>query len=90
MIRKRITISGETQGVYFRAFIKDRATELGLNGFVRNTEDKKVEVIVEGNELKVDKLIELCKQGPQNSVVEDLKTETLQYTGEFKTFRVKY
>ncbi len=90
MKRVKILISGEVQGIYFRAFIKDRANELGLTGYVKNTPDKKIEVIVEGHELKINKLIEQCKEGPIGAKFINVSTTTQPYTGEFKQFRVKY
>ncbi|MBS3152822.1 acylphosphatase [Candidatus Woesearchaeota archaeon] len=85
-----ITISGDVQGIFFRAFVKDRANELGLTGYVRNTEDKKVEAVVEGHELKINKLIESCKEGPMGAKVNNVMTKTIPCTGEFKNFRIKY
>ncbi len=90
MKRAKIVISGDVLGVYFRAFIKDRATELGLTGYTKNTEDKKVEVVVEGHELKINKLIEQCKQGPVGAKVVKVTVTSQPYKGEFKEFRVKY
>ena len=90
MKRVKIIISGNVHGIFFRAFIKDRANELGLTGYVRNTEDKKIEAIVEGHELKINKLIEHCKEGPIGSKIEKVTTTTLPYIGEFKEFKVKY
>ena len=90
MKRVKISISGEVQGIYFRAFIKDRANELGLTGYAKNTPDKKIEVIVEGHELKINKLIEQCREGPSGAKAINISTTTQQHTGEFKQFRVKY
>lgn len=90
MKRIHLFISGKVQGVYLRAFVKDKAQDLGLTGFVRNTEDKNVEVVVEGHELKLKKLVEDCKKGPSSAVVEQVKISIEPYTGEFKNFRVKY
>ncbi|MBI2148065.1 acylphosphatase [Candidatus Woesearchaeota archaeon] len=90
MKRVKIAVSGDVQGVFYRAFVKDRAIELGLTGYVRNTEDKKVEAIVEGHELKINKLIEHCKQGPIGAKIEKVTTTTLPHTGEFKQFKIKY
>ncbi len=89
MKRVKILISGEVQGVYFRAFIKDRAEELGLNGYTKNVPIKKVEIIVEGHEAKIQKLVDLCRQGPRGALVNEVKTESLPFTGEFKSFRIK-
>ena len=90
MKRVKITISGEVQGVFYRAFIKERAQEAGLTGYAKNIPGGKVEVIVEGHELKINKLIEYCRQGPVGAKVEKLETKTEPYKGEFKEFRIKY
>jgi len=90
MKRVHIVIFGDVNGVYFRSFIKDRAIELGLKGFTRNVPIRKVEVIVEGHEAKIEKLVELCKQGPRGAVIDDVKTEIHPFKGDFKTFRIVY
>ncbi len=90
MKRVQILVSGNVQGIFFRAFVKDRANALGLTGYVKNTVDKKVETIVEGHELKINKLIEACQEGPVGAKIDKVETKTLPYTGEFKEFRVKY
>lgn len=90
MKRVKILVSGNLQGIFYRAFVKERANELGLTGYVKNTEDKKVEAIVEGHELKINKLIDYCQEGPVGAKIEKVATTTLPYTGEFKEFRVKY
>ena len=51
----RIYISGTVQGVFFRGFIKENAEKLNLRGFVRNLEDGRVEVFIEGNLMDVKK-----------------------------------
>lgn len=90
MKRVQFIVQGDVQGVYYRSFVKDRAGELGLNGFTRNLPNKTVEVLVEGHEAKIQKLLELCKQGPRNSHIENITTKVLPFTGEFKMFRIKY
>jgi len=59
-----LRIEGKVQGVWYRAWTRDTATELGLNGWVRNRMDGSVEAIVSGDETTVDQLIEKCHQGP--------------------------
>ncbi|HLC86106.1 MAG TPA: acylphosphatase [Candidatus Nanoarchaeia archaeon] len=90
MKRIHFIVSCRVQGVFFRAFVKDKAQDLGLTGFVRNTEDKKIEVVAEGHELKLKKLIEECKKGPSSAIIEEVKVNVEPYTGEFKNFRIKY
>lgn len=85
----RVFISGIVQGVFFRAFIKENAENLGLTGYVRNLEDGRVEVVVEGYDNEVNKMIELCKKGPPHSKIKDIEIEKIGHQGfqEFKILR---
>ncbi|MBS3151581.1 acylphosphatase [Candidatus Woesearchaeota archaeon] len=73
MKRIKILINGMVTGVFFRKFICDHATSLGLSGYVRNTEDGGVEAVFEGDEDKINKMIEICKKGPSTAKVENIK-----------------
>ena len=44
----RVHISGTVQGVMFRKFIEEQANLIGVRGFVRNTDDGRVEAVIEG------------------------------------------
>ena len=57
-------INGRVQGVFFRASARDKATELGVNGFVQNAADGGVYVEAEGNEEILKEFIAWCKIGP--------------------------
>ena len=89
MRRVKLTMSGKVNGVFFRAFIKDKASELNLKGYTQNTPDKKVEVVVEGHDIMIKRLIEFCRTGPKDSKVENIQIDEQQYKAEFNTFRVK-
>ena len=90
MKRIRVLVKGHVQGVFFRAFVKDRATQLGLKGYIKNLDNSIVEVVAEGHEAKLKELIETCKKGPIGSYIEEVRVNTEQYTGEFNQFRIKY
>jgi acylphosphatase len=83
----RVYIGGTVQGIFFRGFVKENAEKFNVKGFVRNLEDGRVEVFLEGNGDDVDKMIELCKKGPKHSEVKniELKDEKFQ---DFKTFKI--
>jgi len=83
----RIYITGTVQGIFFRAFVKENAERYNVKGFVRNLEDGRVEVFLEGDTNAVDKMIELCKKGPKHSDIKkvEIKDERFQ---DFKTFKV--
>jgi len=84
----KIVIRGTVQGVFFRNFIKDNADKLNLKGFSRNLDNGDVEVVVEGNMEKVNKLVEICKQGPKFASIKDIKVEEGKFSGEFKEFKI--
>lgn len=69
----RVLISGLVQGIGFRYFVLDRASELGVTGWVRNTSDNKVEALFQGEEDKVKELIDLCRKGPALAKVEKIE-----------------
>jgi acylphosphatase len=43
-------VAGRVQGVGFRAWVRHRASELGLAGSATNLDDGRVEIIAEGRE----------------------------------------
>ncbi|HOX81391.1 MAG TPA: acylphosphatase [Chryseolinea sp.] len=65
-----ITVKGKVQGVFFRAATKEKADELGINGFVRNQPDQSVYIEAEGEDALLDELILWCKHGPPLAHVE--------------------
>ena len=83
----RIYVDGTVQGIFFRSFIKQNAERLNVKGFVRNLEDGRVEVFVEGNTDEIYEMIEICKKGPKHSQIRkiDIKPERFQ---DFKSFKI--
>ncbi|MEK6934695.1 MAG: acylphosphatase [Nanoarchaeota archaeon] len=72
MKRVHLFISGNVQGVFFRAFVRERAINLGLNGWVKNLEDGRVESVFEGENDKVNRMVELCKKGPSSANIKNI------------------
>lgn len=64
-----LLIKGEVQGVFYRATAKKIADKLTLTGWIKNTAEGNVEVIVTGNELALSEFIAWCKQGPEKAIV---------------------
>ena len=90
MIRVNIVISGDVQGVFFRAHTEEKARELGLVGWVANESDGTVQVIAEGPENKVRDLVDWCHGGPSTAKVDKVKADYTTYTGEFEDFSIRY
>lgn len=89
-IRAHVLISGRVQGVFFRSNTKDHAIELGLNGWVRNLPDGRVEAVFEGTEKKIKEMIEWCKRGPGFADVSKVDVEFNGAGNEFKNFEIRY
>jgi len=71
-IRVHATVRGRVQMVGFRAFVLDRAWDLGLRGTVANRPDGSVECVVEGPREDVERLMESLRQGPSSARVESV------------------
>ncbi|GAB6098543.1 acylphosphatase [Halanaerocella petrolearia] len=89
-VRKRIYLSGRVQGVGCRAYINQNANLLNLSGWVKNLADGRVEAIFTGQENKVEKIINLAKEGPPFGNVTDIEVYDEEYQGEFDKFKIKY
>ena len=83
----RLYINGTVQGVFYRGFVKENAEKHNVKGFVRNLEDGRVEVFLEGDNDSVDKMIELCKKGPKHSQIRNIEIKDEKYQ-DFKVFKV--
>jgi len=86
--RVHIIVYGRVQGVFFRAWMEDRALELGLKGWVRNNPDGTVEVVAEGDEKDLEVLISWCRKGPPDARVERAETTREPYRGDLGDFCV--
>ena len=65
--RARVTVSGYVQGVGFRYAVLARARSLQVGGWVRNRHDGRVEAVFEGDENRVESMVDWCRRGPAHS-----------------------
>jgi acylphosphatase len=70
-------VKGRVQGVGFRWFVHREAAELGLRGWVRNTEDGHVEVLATGELDKLKELRRALHQGSRGSRVDQVIEHSL-------------
>ncbi|MFD1515398.1 acylphosphatase [Halomarina rubra] len=75
-VRRHVFVTGRVQGVTYRASTREAATELGVDGWVRNRTDGRVEAVFEGPENAVERLLAWCEDGPRRARVEDVTAET--------------
>jgi len=89
-VRAHIWVKGRVQGVGFRAHVEYSARQIGgLTGWVRNVGYETVEAVAEGERAKVEQLIQVMKDGPRGSRVDESKVEWEQPAGEFMQFGVR-
>ncbi len=67
-----IIVKGKVHGVFFRAGTQERAKALGLDGWVSNREDGSVEILAQGEQEKLEQLLEWCYSGPDGAEVKEL------------------
>jgi len=87
--RLTAVVRGRVQGVGFRWFVVRSAEVLGLTGWVRNLEDRSVEVVAEGPSATLDQLTLALSEGPPGARVESIDQRRDPATGSFERFRVR-
>jgi len=70
--RAHVFVSGRVQGVFFRATTRDTARDQGVDGWVRNLDDGRVEAVFEGDEDDVAAMVEFCHEGSKRASVTDV------------------
>lgn len=87
--RVHVFVSGQVQGVFFRARCAERARARQLAGFVRNISDGRVEAAFEGPDEAVDDLVAWCREGTDWAQVEsvDVTEEPVRGEAEFRVRR---
>ncbi len=81
LIRAHVFISGKVQGVGYRFYTSQTAVSLGINGWVKNLPDGRVEAVFEGREEAVEKIINWCYTGPRSAIVQDVLVRYEQTKG---------
>ena len=69
---RHVLVSGIVQGVGYRAFAERTARDLGIKGWVRNLDDGRVEIYIEGEAEKLDAYVARCHRGPRSAEVSDV------------------
>ncbi|MCX7737958.1 MAG: acylphosphatase [Hydrogenothermaceae bacterium] len=80
---------GKVQGVGFRKFVKKKAEEFCITGYVKNLRDGTVEVIAQGEEEILKRFLEEIKDGPERAIVEKFQQKNIE-KGDYHEFKIKY
>ena len=90
MIAKHITVKGKVQGVFFRKYTKQKAQELNIAGWVKNTDEGDVEIMAQGNADALEKLMHWCKEGPPKAEVETVEVKDIEPQTDIRGFSIAY
>jgi acylphosphatase len=71
--RVHIFVQGRVQGVFYRSYARNQAARLGLNGWVKNLSDSRVEAVFEGRRDLIEEAILACRKGPPGARVTDIE-----------------
>ena len=74
-IRRRVTVQGNVQGVFFRDSTRERARAHGVAGWVSNRPDGSVEAVLEGPPEAVERVLRFLESGPPRASVERVEAQ---------------
>ena len=85
----KIIVSGKVQGVGFRYFTHQKASELGINGYVQNLTNGNVKIIAVGKSEQIETLITWAKSGSPSAAVDNLDIESIQADYQYQGFEIR-
>lgn len=85
-----IVVRGRVQGVFFRAETRQKALQLGLTGWVKNTDDGVVEILAAGEGAKLKEFLVWCKKGPDAARVDAIDVLWQTPAENFSDFTIRY
>lgn len=89
MKQAHVYISGFVQGVGFRAYVRSKSRKIGVFGWVRNLSDGRVEVVLQGEKEKIDKVLFYCNRGPFFANVTNIVVDWEEVSERFSEFTKK-
>jgi acylphosphatase len=89
LVARRLIVSGRVQRVGFRWFTLEAAEREGITGWVRNTGDRRVEILAEGESEAMERFERAVRQGPVSARVDDVEVEMVAATGRFAGFTAR-
>ncbi len=82
MVRRRVLVEGEVQGVFFRDTCRREAQRAGVAGWVRNRRDGRVEAVFEGRAPAVEAMVGWCRSGPPHARVASVDVRAEEPEGD--------
>jgi acylphosphatase len=88
--RMHLRIRGQVQGVSFRWYGGQRASSLGLSGWIRNCPDGSVETVAEGPADAVSEFVAWAKRGPAMAAIGSVEEDEQTPTGDASPFTIRH
>ncbi|NPA58557.1 MAG: acylphosphatase [Aquificae bacterium] len=89
-MRLHINFAGTVQGVGFRYFVKKKADQFGVKGYVRNLPDGTVEVVAEADEKTLREFFKAIEKGPPLAEITDIRYQFEDKDGKYESFEILY
>ena len=80
-VTQRIMVTGRVQGIGYRTWTMGAARDLGVRGWVRNSNGSGIEILATGDDEAMAILVEACRQGPRLARVENVDVEPAEDAG---------
>ena len=88
-IRWTVVFSGHVQGVGFRYTTRSTARSFDVTGYVRNMPDGRVELVAEGAEDELERLVQAVRD-EMGGYIRDQQVTSSPANGEFADFGVRH
>ena len=83
-----LLIEGHVQGVAFRYFVQQCASDFSIYGWVRNLTDGRVEILAEGTKHELEDFLIIIEKGPSSSKVTNTICNWIEGTGDYQDFNI--
>jgi acylphosphatase len=90
MQQLEINVNGRVQGVGFRYFVKQKAENFNIKGWVRNTSNRGVAILAEGEEKDLNTFVDWIKLGPSLSRVDKIEINRFDKITGFRSFEIRF
>lgn len=89
IVARRCYVSGRVQGVFYRASTRQKAAELGCNGYARNLPDGRVEVLIVAEPTAARSLIDWLSHGPPGAHVTNVEVTEVALEARPQGFAIR-
>lgn len=81
---------GLVQSVGMRAYVQRHAQDQGVKGYIKNLSNGDVFVVLEGEEFRVQFVVDRCVSGPPAATVSKATLDWKPASGEFESFQIRH